>query len=364
VRATVRDAITAAKAVVPNLKQIAVVGDPLEQQTFRRHYNAELLVYGIDLDRIDLTGLAMAELLRRVATLPNDAAILYTVLSTDGAGRHYDPNDALALVAKAANRPIIVDQETRIGYGAIGGFLLHAGPIGEAAAAIVLRLLRGENAADIPIISGEFTKPVFDWRELKRWNVSESRLPPGSEIRFRDPNAWEQYRTEILIALAVLLVQTAVISALLLERHRRVAAESASRDRLLENIHLNRVALVEASSRSIAHELKQPLTAILSNAQAARTALKVDPPDVGAVGEMLDDIIADDRRGDEVLMHVRQLLNKRRKVVAREFDLNDTVEDALEVVAAEAVKRRVTLRSKLVPGAPVVRADPVHLQQV
>src|SRR5262249_1880552 len=134
--------------------------------------------------------------------------------------------------------------------------------------------------------------------------------------------------------------------------------------RLLENIHLNRVALVEASSRSIAHELKQPLTAILSNAQAARTALKADPPDVGAVGEMLDDIIADDRRADEVLVHVRQLLNKRRNGVGGEFDLNDTVEDALEVVAAEAVKRRVTLRSKLVPGAPVVRADPVHLQQV
>jgi len=365
VRATLRDAITAAKAVVPNLKRIALVGDPLEQQTFRRHYYAELLLYGIDLDRIDLTGLPMAELQQRVATLPDDAAILYTTLSADGAGNHYDPNDALALVAKVANRPIIVDQETRLGYGAIGGFLMHGAPIGEATAALVLRLLKGEKAADIPVVSGEFTKPIFDWRELKRWKVNVRSLPPGSEIRFGDASAWQQYRTEILIALAVLLVQTAIISALLVERHRRIVAESSSRERLLENIHLNRVALVEASSRSIAHELKQPLTAILSNAQAGRVALKADPPDVGALEGILDDIIADDRRADDVLVRVRQLLAKRRDVETREFDLNETITSVLQIVGPEAAKRRVALRSRLVVGeAPVVRADPIHLQQV
>jgi signal transduction histidine kinase len=365
VRATVRDAIAVAKIVVPNLKQIAVVGDPLEQQTFRRHYNAELLLYGIDLGRIDLTGLAMPELLRRVATLPADAAILYTTLSADGAGNHYDPNDALALIANVANRPIIVDQETRLGYGGVGGFLMHSAPVGEATAAVVLRLLKGENPANIPVTSGEFTKPIFDWRELKRWNVSESKLPPGSEVRFRPASAWQQYETEILTALAVLLVQTAIISALLLERHRRVAAEAASRDRLLENIHLNRVAVVEASSRSIAHELKQPLTAIRSNAQAGRIALSADPPDMDALKEILDDIIADNRRADDVLVHVRQLLAKKRDMETREFDLNDTITNALQLVASEATKRRVALRSRLVvEGAPVVRADPIHLQQV
>ena len=364
VRSTVRDAISVAKAVVPRLKRIAIVGDPLDQQTYRRHYNEELLLYGIDLERIDLTGLPMTELQARVAALSNDAAILFTTLSVDGAGRRYDPNDALALVAKAANRPIIIDQETRLGHGGIGGFLLHAEPIGDTAAGLALRILNGENAADIPVTSGAFTKPIFDWRELKRWNVSESRLPPGSEIRFRQATAWEQYRTEMVIALVAFLFQSAIISALLFERHRRVAAESSSHDRLLENIHLNRVAMAEASSRSIAHELKQPLTAIQSNAQAAQHVLKANPPNLGLLKEILDEIVSSNRRADEILMHVRQLLTKKQDVEVREFDLNDVITGALQVVASEAKKRRVVLQTRLLDEAPVVRADPVHMQQV
>ena len=61
-----------------------------------------------------------------------------------------------------------------------------------------LRILDGESASSIPIVRGDYMKPVFDWRQLKRWQVSEAALPEGSEVRYRETTVWEQYRTPLL----------------------------------------------------------------------------------------------------------------------------------------------------------------------
>jgi hypothetical protein len=85
-----------------------------------------------------------------------------------------------------------------------------------------LRILDGENASDIPITnSEEILRPVFDWRQLQRWGISENRLPVGSEIRFRSPTAWEQYHCEIMLIAAVLVLQSLLIAGLFYEHRRR-----------------------------------------------------------------------------------------------------------------------------------------------
>src|SRR5262249_58244166 len=109
-----RNVITAARALVPELKRIALVGDPLDRQTYRRHYEQERQLFAHELEYIDLSGLPMNELRTRVAALPEDSAIFFSTLSIDATGARYDPNDALELVSQAANRPIVVDQETRL----------------------------------------------------------------------------------------------------------------------------------------------------------------------------------------------------------------------------------------------------------
>src|SRR5215475_15905428 len=95
----------------------------------------------------------------------------------------------------------------------------------EVAASVALRILRGEAARDIKLEPIGFSAPKFDWREMQRWGISEARLPPGSEIYFRDPTAWKQYRLHILAIIAAILVQTALISWLIYEHRRRSRAE-------------------------------------------------------------------------------------------------------------------------------------------
>src|SRR5262249_52968014 len=236
---------------------------------------------------IDLLGLPMAELRTRVATLPDDSAIYYTAI--------YDitgiPRDAVPMLAEVANRPIVSDTVTHIGYGSTGGIVVLPEPIAQETARRALRILDGEPAARIiPPADGDFTKPVFDWRQLQRWKVSERALPPGSEIRFRQPGLWEQYHWVVIAALAVVLIQATMISWLLFERRRRRLAELESRRRIFEVAHLNRAAAAGALSASIAHELNQPLGAILSNAETAELLLRANPLDVAQLKEILTDI--------------------------------------------------------------------------
>jgi C4-dicarboxylate-specific signal transduction histidine kinase len=185
----------------------------------------------------------------------------------------------------------------------------------------------------------------------------------GADAGFDRPNLWDHYRGEIITVAAVVVLQSLLISILLFERRRRSLAEAESHRRLLEVAHLNRAATVSAMSASITHEINQPLGAILSNADAAEELLKSDRLDRVELAAILADIRRDDQRAAEIIRSMRGLL-RRSEIVSREFDLNDTIRDALGIIGPEARSRRVTLTADLESGALLVRADPVHLQQV
>jgi signal transduction histidine kinase len=355
--------VAAARALVPDLKSVTVLGGSLERDPYRRQYIHQLQALATKLEVINLTGRPLAEQATRAAGLPDDTVILYTGLYVDDAGTYYSSAEALAQIAKVANRPIAIDVEALLGRGAAGGFVLNNVAYGQAAARLALRILDGASVAAIPVSVGDFIKPVFDWRQLKRWNVSESSLPAGSEVRFRDTSLWGQYRTEILIAFAALLLQSTIISGLLLERRRRYAAESESHGRLAQVMRMNRVAGLSAISASIAHELNQPLGAILSNAQAAEILLRKNPPDLDLIGTILADICKSNQRAGEVIAHLGDLLRKNDRE-PEVVNLNDVIVVAVEILAPEAKARDVTLSANLDPHPLPVRANPVHLQQV
>ena len=75
------------------------------------------------------------------------------------------------------------------------------------ATAVAMRILGGEKAGDIRTAVNGFVAPKYDWRELRRWNISESRLAPNSEIYFREPTMWERYSWQIALITVVILLQ-------------------------------------------------------------------------------------------------------------------------------------------------------------
>ncbi len=232
--------------------------------------------------------------------------------------------------------------------------------IGDLALDVLAGLVPG-NLAPRPT-SGSADR--IDWRQLKRWNLSESGLPPNSEIRFRELTLRDQYRWRIVAVVAAVLLQASMIAWLLVERRRRHFAELESRGRLREVLHLDRVAAVGAMSASIAHELNQPLGAILLNAETADLLLAENPIDTGQLKEILADIRKSDQRAGDIISHLRVLLKKGPDAELRELDLNDALRGALSTLEPETRRRGVLVKVQHAQGALPVRADPVHLEQV
>jgi C4-dicarboxylate-specific signal transduction histidine kinase len=198
---------------------------------------------------------------------------------------------------------------------------------------------------------------------MQRWGISESSLPPGSEIHFRSPTVWEQYRWQILATATVLVLQAVMIAGLLYEHRRRRNAEIEARQRMSELAHLNRHATAGELSASIAHELNQPLGAILNNAESASVILNSPSPDLGEIKTIVDEIRRDDQRATEVIRRLRRLLGKST-IEAQNIDLNETVREVFEFLSVQAAARDVTLNSGPVNGPLRVSGDRTQLQQV
>jgi signal transduction histidine kinase len=133
---------------------------------------------------------------------------------------------------------------------------------------------------------------------------------------------------------------------------------------LLELVHMNQSATAGALSASIAHELNQPLGAILSNAEAAEAILKGKAPDLNLIQQILADIKDDDQRAGDIIQRLRGMLKKRSEIDWQEFDLNEVVNGAINILRADAAKKQVAVSAEPSKGRLPVRADKVHLQQV
>ncbi len=357
------DSITVARAVVPELKTIALVGDQWDRQVIFRNWKDELPTAAGGLNVVEIVGQTMREIRRRVAELPEDSVILYSAVYSDGEGTFYPPATALGLIAEKASRPIVVAAETFLSPGGLGGYVLVPSLIGADAARQALRILDGEQASSMPAAVTGAVKPIFNWRQMQLWKVNPSGLPAGSEIRFREPTFWERYRGLSIAIGTVMLAQAVLIAVLLHERRKRHDAEVESRHRMSELAHVNRQATAGELSSSITHELKQPLGSILTNTETAELILSSPSPDFTELKEILEDIRRDDLRANEVIRRMRSFL-KRTPFETKEVDLNELAREAFEFLSIQASARNVALYLRESPETLRVRGDPIQLQQV
>lgn len=348
--------------LVPGLRGFAIVGDRLEQHPHYRHFAEELPFFSQQLEFIDLMGLPIREVRQRVAALPDHTAILYIGINFDSEGT-YVAADVLPLIAEVANRPIIVDVDTFFGTGAVGGFMLVPAQIGRDAGRLVLRILNGESASSIPVTRDETRKPIFDWRQLQRWNISEDRLPQGSEVRFRRLSLWKQYRLHIFLSGVVLLLQFVLIFWLLYEHRRRHLAEVVTRNTMSELAQMNRLATAGELSASIAHEVSQPLTGIVTKANAALRWLAADKPDVDKARAALAQIVGAGHRASGIITNIRSMLKKDAQEKAP-VNVNKLIRGVLRLVRIDLQKHQIEIETKLNRRIPFVLGNKVQLQQV
>jgi signal transduction histidine kinase len=307
--------------------------------------------------------LKFEEMLDRVSKLPPHSAIFFVDLRVDAAGVPLDRDLVLPRLRGASNAPIFSYVENYLGQGIVGGPMMSTAELGRRMAEAAVRILRGEMPGDLKIPPLANAVPQYDWRELQRWKISEDRLPGGSIVRFREPAVWQQYRSEIALTAALIFLQGALISGLLIERRRRLYAEVQSRQRSAELAHINRFSMAGELTATIAHELNQPLGAILTNVETAELMVKSPALDLKEISEILSDIRRDDVRATEVIGRLRTLL-KKVPFELKAIDLNDVAQETVRFLSALAIAKEVELISLIAPAPLPIKGDQVQLQQV
>jgi hypothetical protein len=149
---------------------------------------------------------------------------------------------------------------------------------------------------------------AVDWRELRRWNIPVEQVPADCEVRYREYSYWEQNRAPSSRAGAVILLQAFLITILVLQHRQRRRVEREAQAQRSQLAHAARLATVGELTASIAHEINQPLGAILSNADAAEILLESPSPTSPRVRQILADIRRDDERASAVIQRLRGLL--------------------------------------------------------
>jgi signal transduction histidine kinase len=437
-----------------------------------------------------LSGMSLEAIERELAALGPNAVVVMSAFRRDGAGRTF-PGSATVLdrLKAVSAAPIFNTNDSNVGRGSVGTFSPPLEAIAAQPAGIAKQLLRGTPVESVALPAPVAPVPTVDWRELRRWGIDERRLPPGSVIRFRVPTFWEQYRDHVIAVAVLIILETALVAGLLLQRRQRrrveerlresentmqLAANAAqlvmwnwdiARDRIamaeghqhpggaipsgerdldrflgviheedrdavrraieralagegryeseyrvvgddgvtrwfagrgsveyvngvatwLHGItldvtrrkaaeldaqrqrndlaHLSRVTVLGELSSSVAHELNQPLMAILSNAQAARMFINRDPVDLVEIGAILDDIVENDKRAGEIIWSMRKML-KKEEPVHEMLRVNDLVQDVLRLMRGDFANRGVTVAAGLATDVPAVWGDRMQLQQV
>jgi C4-dicarboxylate-specific signal transduction histidine kinase len=480
-----KETVRSALQMLPNTRRVALLGGASQRD---KRTNAEIVksIRNIkpDLEIIEATGLSLEETKARIRSLPDRTIIVIGSFLFEPNGQRLDVPQLVDEFYTVANAPLFADSDMAMGKGIVGGAVLSVQGAAEVVGEQLAQLLKGTDPGSLPVreVKNSF---IVDWRQLKRWGISERTLPPGATILYRQPTAWEQYGRYIVGLLSVLIVLLFLVAFLLLERQRRkkeedlnfamleslpgtallvnrqgeilrtnqihreaaaaegngldgarpgfkyieylrklaghengfagaaaieqvIAGERAgatvelplsSEGRWIEVraiqlpnqqsgslivhlditqrkqgelermrsrteiYHLNRVAAMGQLAASLAHELSQPLAAIMSNAEAAQRFAGRPNPDMVEIREALDDITRDDKRARGVIQGMRSML-KKESVVVEPVDLNQVATSVVQMIRNEAALRGVRIEMGLAPSAVIVKGDQIALQQV
>jgi signal transduction histidine kinase len=328
----IKETLEVALELQPETDHVFVISGPLnnnrmvevEAQDQLREFESRLrLTYVMDRP--------LDEVIEMVRSLPERSIVLCQRQTRGVGGRSIIPRDAVTLIAKAANVPVYGTFDIWIGEGIVGGRVVSHENVGKRAAQMTLSIADGARPEEIPAETGSLI-PMFDGRQLRRWGISEKRLPADSTVLYQQRSFWELYRWRIAITIAGLLAETLLIAALLVQRSRRARAERARKasEEKLQKLSGRLLQLQDEEQRRIAAELHDGLGQSLSIIRNRATLCKEDVSNRDNVVEQLDEISA---TAVSALDEVREIAHNLRPYELERLGLVSAVDSMLERVS-------------------------------
>ena len=319
---------------------------------------AELVLWSLG----DMT---MGDMCGQLESLKEDSVVLLLNHYRDRDGQVYSHNESMELLLRASPVPVFAVNETRLGWGVLGGKLIRGRNQGRIAAQMMVRVLRGEDIARIPIELKSPNDWMFDYAALRRWGIDESALPGGSIIVNRPVSFYAAHRQIILGSAGVALMLIGIIwlqaTAIARRRVAEAALFKAIRDRDEAEQQLRQSQKMEAVGRlagGVAHDFNNLLTAILGYAELAMDRCG----DASPLHAELEQI---SKAGQQAAGLTRQLLAFSRKQVIAPvvLDLNELVTHSRKMLQ-RLIGEDIELVYFQKPDAGRIKADPSQIEQI
>jgi signal transduction histidine kinase len=310
-----------------------------------------------------LSGLPTSAVLKRLGELGDDTIVFTPGYFQDGQGRSFTPRETARIMAAASTAPVFGPFNTFIGTGIVGGSMPNFRAMGQQAGVAVSRMLNGEIAASLHLPEAMPLTLNVDWRQLRRWSISESSLPSDTNVQFRQPTLWETHPRVVILAAILFSILALLVAGLLIERRRLRLAELTQvklRDDLARAM---RLAIAGELTGAIAHEINQPLGAILSNVAAADLMLQSGLDRRDDLRATLSDIRRDNLRASEVIRRLRALFTQQ-KVEQTPFKIGEAVSDVAIFLRAEAERQGIALNFKVPLVDTTILGDRIAIAQM
>jgi len=356
--------IELAERLQPKARDLVfITGASAIDQMWRDMYRRQAVPFQSRFNISFMDGLAYDEVLRRVSQLSPDTIVVLGALFVDADGRYLVAYEFAAEIAKVSTAPIYGPIDTFLGRGVVGGHMGTFEDAGIEVADLAVEVLNGADPRSIEPRSSHTQRFRVDAKQLARWGMSEASLPPDTLIRFKDPTLWEQHRNSVVAALAIMVIEMALIAALLLQIVRRRRLEQDMQVAQSELARVTRVTTMGEMTASIAHEVNQPLAAIVASGNAGLRWLANATPNLEEAKSAFTRVVRDGHRASEVILTIRAMFKKETQT-RHPVDINELVREVLALLNSQIASNDIMVRTSLAEPAPVVPGDPVQLQQV
>jgi signal transduction histidine kinase len=347
--------------LLPGLKRIALVSQsgPHPSLLAIQAEQVRTVAKEKGIECLPLVDLPLAEVRRRLRELPSDSAAVFGGYWKDEDGRAWVPADVLESLCRESQVPFFGIGDTYVGRGIVGGLCTDTRALGEATGRLVAA------SRDGPLPEPVRVPPVclLDERALARFGIPAASIPAGSKILFREPRIWNRYWPLILGGAAALALQAGLIAALVAQSRLRRRAERIVGEQRDQIAHAGRVSMLGQLAASLAHELGQPLGAILNNVEAATLLLRDDrSANAAELRAIIDDIAADDERAGAVLARIRAMVRRQRFAVGP-VEVPGLIRGVLALAGPGLAADRIGVTVLCYPDLPLVAGDEILLQQ-
>ena len=227
--ADVRGSVGLALSLNPDTRNVAVIAGNSEYGRFWLGVTrSELQQRPEKLGLIEILDESPKRLLEQVSEFPPHTIVFFNLVPQQSTQEEIGTYDLLAAVAQRLPTYCILDY--CLNHGAVGGSFVDEKLLGVLGGAIAARVLSGEKPENIPISQSFVAHPTVDWRQLRRWNIPESALPPGTIVLYRQPTVWERYEKYIVAGIVLIILQALLILGLLWQRARKRKTEATLRE--------------------------------------------------------------------------------------------------------------------------------------